>query len=98
MKPKQDRCLVYSFGQLGETVEGSEWVLEDQFAVYGCQVYAFDPKANNNASRSANNSRIHFHNWGLGNRDHVGGEGAWQIKSLDSIYNLLSKLHGNRLK
>lgn len=91
VKPKQDKCLVYSFGV-------HEWMLEEQFSKYGCQVYAFDPKLNltEHPQPEKTKERVHFYRWGLGDRDHVGGEGAWQVKTIESIYRFLSDRHGNR--
>lgn len=59
---------------------------------YGCRVFAFDPTMglkNHNHSKN-----IYFFNWGLSNKDAVGG---WEMRSLSFTYNKLAninKLHG----
>ena len=79
-------CIVYSFGINGE------WSFDEAVSEYGCRVFSFDPSMNE--TDHDHSQFIHFYNLGLSDRDHViddDGSGVkWAMKSLDSIYRMLS--------
>ncbi len=86
--PKPYSCLVYSFGI------ANEWSFDKHMEEYGCEVYAFDPSMRMNHHNYSH--RIHFYNWGLGNRDEMSKKQEnWQMYSLSTIYSILSRHHGN---
>lgn len=89
VKPRSTQCLVYSFGIK------NEWSFDEQMELYGCQVYAFDPSMNMKPHDYG--PAIHFYDWGLSHRNKigVGKQSGWNMRTLSSIYNDLSKLHGN---
>ena len=92
VRPRTDNsCIVYSFGI------SNEWSFDETMEKYGCRVFAFDPSMNVKDHNRTN--RIHFFNFGIGNRDYVTDENNWNhkkwtLKTLSSIYEMLAPYHG----
>lgn len=88
--PKPGKCLVYSFGI------NNEWSFDEEMDLYGCEVFSFDPSMGvNHHDHSPGN--IHFYNWGLGDRNEYDHNLKWTIRSLSSIYEVLSTRHGRKI-
>lgn len=87
--PKPGKCLVYSFGIQ------DDWSFDETMARYGCEVFAFDPSTGM-TSHDHSPGNIHFHDWGLGDRDEYDHHFNWTIRSLTSIYKILSPRHSNK--
>lgn len=87
--PKPGKCLVYCFGIQ------DDWSFDETMARYGCEVFAFDPSTGM-TSHDHSPGNIHFHDWGLGDRDEYDHHFNWTIRSLTSIYKILSPRHGNK--
>lgn len=88
--PQPGNCLVYSFGI------DNEWSFDENMALYGCEVYAFDPSMGMN-QHDHNPGNIHFYNWALGSRNEFDQKLNRTIRSLSFIYETLSTVHGNRI-
>ena len=89
VKPRDDKCLVYSFGI------NDNWSFDEMMAWYGCQVFSFDPsikKLDHDHSED-----VHFYNLGLGFEDVTVDSNGWPIKTLDSIYRMLLPRHGEKI-
>lgn len=82
--PRLDDCLVYTFGI------NNEWSFEDAMALYGCEVYAFDPSMNqSNFDRGDN---IHYYNFALSSTD------AGPLnRSISTLFNQFMGNHGDTL-
>jgi hypothetical protein len=89
--PQPGECLVYSFGI------NNEWSFDEQMSAYGCQVYAFDPSMSGKDQYEHNPGNVHFYKWGLGDRDKHDVDNNWTIRSLSSIHETLSALHGRKI-
>ena len=85
--PKEDRCLVYSFGI------NNDWTFDEAMELYGCRVFSFDPSMN---QPDHNHSRaIRFYRMAL---DSVNQNDWNQLKgvpsrTLSSIYQMLTIHH-----
>ncbi|XP_032793512.1 methyltransferase-like protein 24 isoform X6 [Daphnia magna] len=88
--PQPGKCLVYSFGI------NNEWSFDENMARYGCEVFAFDPSMGLDKHDHIPGN-VHFYNWGLGDRDEHDYRFNWTIRSLSSIYETLSPLHGYKI-
>lgn len=82
--PEPGNCLVYSFGI------NHEWLFDEAIANYGCQVYAFDPMAKENYTRTKN---IHVYSFGLNHKPGISVQN-WTVLPLKKIYQTLTPLHG----
>ena len=88
-------CIVYSFGVVGE------WSFEEQMESFGCRVYAFDHKLQELGDHQ-HSPNVKFHLMSLSDRDvDIVVEGKYnnrkiRLKTLSSIYQMLSTEHGNR--
>jgi Methyltransferase domain len=88
MAPEPSNCLVYSFGI------NYEWSFDKDFEGYGCQIYAFDPSMDQPDFDYSNH--IHFFREGIGYEDTNGSRNTWKLNTLESIYERLKPIHGNR--
>ncbi|XP_032777390.2 uncharacterized protein LOC116916277 isoform X2 [Daphnia magna] len=87
LAPPPGICVVYSFGL------SDDWSFESAMALYGCDVYAFDPSLQ--FPKMPNNSqRIHYFNIGLGTINTKKDSGGWKMTTLASIRKYL--LHSYR--
>ena len=89
IRPEKE-CLVYSFG-----ISNDDQTFDEAMEAFGCHVYTFDPTIN--ANRYSHNSKIHFFNLGLGDRDERWNKNPnmnGTIKSLDFIYHNLLQHEG----
>jgi hypothetical protein len=87
--PQPGKCLVYSFGI------SNEWSFDEKMAEYGCEVFSFDPSMGLNQHDHI--PGVHFYNWGLSDRNEYDHNLNWKIRSLSSIYETLSTLHGSKV-
>nr|XP_045590409.1 uncharacterized protein LOC123752398 [Procambarus clarkii] len=84
---KPGNCTVFSFGV------NNEWSFEDDFAIYGCKVYAFDPTmGKEDHQRSAN---VRFQAVGIANYKgtmKIGMDFSYAIQKVDRFENLVNQL------
>ncbi|XP_069189388.1 uncharacterized protein [Procambarus clarkii] len=84
---KPGNCTVFSFGI------NNEWSFEDDFAKFGCKVYAFDPTmGKEDHQRSAN---VHFQAVGIANykgTKKIGMGNNWDMRRVDRFENLVNQL------
>nr|XP_045609168.1 uncharacterized protein LOC123764963 [Procambarus clarkii] len=84
---KPGNCTVFSFGV------NNEWSFEDDFAKYGCKVYAFDPTmGKEDHQRSAN---VRFQAVGIANykgTKKIGMDNSWAMRRVDRFENLVNQL------
>ncbi|XP_069192241.1 uncharacterized protein [Procambarus clarkii] len=84
---KPGNCIVFSFGV------NNEWSFEDDFAKYGCKVYAFDPTmGKEDHQRSAN---VRFQAVGIANykgTKKIGMDNSWAMRRVDRFENLVNQL------
>lgn len=82
LAPPPGICVVYSFGL------SDDWSFESAMALYGCDVYAFDPSLQ--FPKMPNNSqRIHYFNIGLGTintKKDSRGNGNHDIPDLHQLF------------
>jgi hypothetical protein len=88
--PQPGKCLVYSFGI------SNDWSFDEKMAEYGCEVFSFDPSIGLDQHDHIPGN-VHFYNWGLGDRNKYNHNLKWEIRSLSSIYENLSTLHGSKV-
>jgi hypothetical protein len=55
---------------------------------FGCQVYSFDPSMG--AKDHNRTEKIHFYNLGLSGEDGLHRSKGWSMKTVSSIYEMLS--------
>lgn len=89
--PNPKDCLVYSFGI------GNDWSFDDDMEYYGCDVFSFDPSINKKSHERT--FAIHFYDWGLSHQNGkgVGEQSHWEMRTLSSIYEELTKRHGHKI-
>ena len=86
LAPPVNRCVVYSFGI------NDEWSFDEAMASYGCRVFSFDPKGQQQHNRT---DKIHFFRWALGSESILASNDTdVPTKTLDEIYRDLSGWHG----
>ena len=89
LAPPVNRCVVYSFGI------NDEWSFDEAMASYGCRVFSFDPKGQQQHNRT---DKIHFFRWALGSESILASNDTdVPTKTLDEIYRDLSGWHGQNV-
>ena len=89
LAPPVNRCVVYSFGI------NDEWSFDEAMASYGCRVFSFDPKGQQQHNRT---DKIHFFRWALGSESTLASNDTdVPTKTLDEIYRDLSGWHGQNV-
>lgn len=77
VRPKDNDCIIYSFGI------NNEFSFDDHAAkAYGCHVYCFDPSMNKGQHDRGN--LVHFYPWGIGGKTEVNGK-KWQMYTFQDI-------------
>lgn len=101
--PDPRNCLVYSFGI------NNDWSFDDTVALYGCQVFSFDPTiSKTNHTRETfkshddvkpHNYSIEFYEMGLDDHNYegFGKKPHVPMRTLKTLYNFLKQKHGERV-